>query len=61
MGVGGIPVVLMMSQRTCWAPPGAAEANVVSSINAAPNAKTVPSLNRLLPCMFASSSPFVHS
>src|SRR6266498_4726031 len=62
MGAGGIPVVLMMSQRTCLAfLPGAAEAKVVRSITAAPNAKTVPSTqNRLLRCMLPPL-PLVHS
>src|SRR6266511_4457024 len=60
MGPGGM--VLMMSQRTCWAfLPGAAEAKVVRSISAAPNAKTVPSTqNRLLRCMLPPL-PLVHS
>src|SRR6266545_796834 len=62
MGAGGIPVVLMMSQRTCLAfLPGAAEAKVVRSITAAPNAKTMPSpQNRLLRCMLPPL-PLVHS
>src|SRR6266545_1854621 len=60
MGPGGM--VLMMSQRTCWALlPGAAEAKVVRSISAAPNAKTVPSTqNRLLRFMLPPL-PLVHS
>src|SRR5438034_2423961 len=52
----------MMSQRTWLAfLPGAAEAKVVRSITAAPNAKTMPSpQNRLLRCMLPPL-PLVHS
>src|SRR6266536_456917 len=43
MGVGGIPVVLMMSQRTRSACAPADEARVVRNISAAASVKAVPS------------------
>src|SRR5919109_2624050 len=60
-GPGGIPVVLMMSQRTCSAPPDdAAEANVVRSISAAATVTTPPTTqNRLLRRMLSPSNQWM--